>query len=270
MFRRKILKLIHLISMLWFVLCVGYVLVLALHQVGFKWWIIFSLSGHSALLIFLMISLYLFAMFRGVRGTQKIEIEHPLTSTSYYMAFYVATPILGGLAGCIGTVGVGTISQFTVGISLGTLGTTFVVWVVVDPVIGLLEMFSPQSRRHRGERLAQAAVDREEKRRKRQSLLSEVFAMEESDQRRWREILEPEAEKLAALLVSGAEKTEKAEREAVGIGANAWRIGGLSCMRQLRDMAIEIYKKKNQDKDVVDYIAAWWDGIGSWRFSSLV
>jgi hypothetical protein len=243
--------------------------VLALRQAGFKWWIIFSLSGHSALLIFLMISLYLFAIFRGARGAQKIEMEHPLTSTSYYMAFYVATPILGGLAGIIGTVGVNTISQFLSGIILGTLGTTFLVWVVVDPAIGLVEMFFPQSRKHRNKRLAQAALEKEEKRIKSQSLLSEVLAKEESEQRRWREILEPQANRLAELLVIDAEKIEKAEQEAVDIGANAWRIGGLSYMRQLQDMAIEIYKNKNQDKEVVDYIDVWWDGIGNWRYSYL-
>jgi hypothetical protein len=40
-------------------------------------------------------------------------------------------------------------------------------------------------------------------------------------------------------------------------------------MRQLRDMAIGIYKEQNQNKAIVDYISSWWDGIGRWRSPSL-
>ena len=83
MSHRKALKLVHLASTTWFMLCMGYILVLALRQAGIHWWVIFSLSGHSALLIFLLISLYLFAIFRGVGSNQRIEMEHPLTSTNY-------------------------------------------------------------------------------------------------------------------------------------------------------------------------------------------
>ena len=85
---RKTLKSIHLASTIWFMACIVYLLVLALHQAGFNWWVIFSLSGHSALLIFLLVSLYLFALFGGAGGKgQRETIEHPLTSTGFYMAF---------------------------------------------------------------------------------------------------------------------------------------------------------------------------------------
>ena len=102
---RRALKWIHVASTVWFVLCVVYVLILALHQAGFNWWVIFSLSGHSLIAAFLLVSLYLFAFFRGVKGAQQIEVEHPLTSAPAYMGFYVAAPLIGGLAGLLGMAG---------------------------------------------------------------------------------------------------------------------------------------------------------------------
>jgi hypothetical protein len=283
---KPMLKFIHLAGTVWFILCVGYILVLALRQAGVNWWVIFSLSGHSALLIFLMVSLYLFAIFRGVGGNQKpvlsaasgersrtvegIEVEHPLTSTNYYIVFYIAAPFLGGLAGCLGMIGEDRIVQFLLGITLGTLGTTFLVWVFVDPVAGLLEMLlPPASRKHRAKRLAEAKAQREEKQKARERLLTEVLAKEESARHCWQQVLRPQAEKLAALLMTNRAGIKQAEREAVDIGVNAWRVGGLSCMQQLRDMAITIDKQKNQSEAIVDYIPVWWDGIGSWRNPSL-
>ncbi len=294
MSERRTLKFVHLASTAWFMLCIGHIFVLALRQAGVRWWVIFSLSGHSALLIFLLVSLYLFAIFRGVGRGQKIEAEHPLTSTNYYLVFYIATPFLGGLAGCLGMIGEHRIGQFLLGIALGTLGTTFLVWVIVDPVTGLLEMLlPPASRKHRAERLAQAKAEREEKQKARERLLTEVLADEELARRDWQQVLKPQAEKLAGLLIRypilliGAEPTaarqndskmgtitnridiKQAEREAVDIGVKAWQSGGLSCMRQLRDMAIDLCRQKSQSKAIADYIPVWWDGIGSWRNPSL-
>jgi len=266
---RKGLKSIHFASTVWFIACVCYILVSALRQAGFNWWIIFSLSGHSVLLIFLLISLYLFAILRSVRRVQKIEVEHPLTSTGYYIAFYTITPFLGSFAGCLGTIGANTVSQFLLGIAMGTFGATFLAWVIVDPAIGLLEMLLPASRRHRAERLAQAEAERERKRKNRERLLADVSAKEESDRCHWEKVLKPQAEKLAELLVADETGSEQIELEAVAIGANAWRIGGLSCMRQLRDMALAITRERNLDMAVVDYISVWWDGVGSWRNLSL-
>jgi hypothetical protein len=265
------LKIIHLASTAWFMLCIGYILVLALREAGVNWWVIFSISGHSALLVFLLVSLYLFAIFRGVGSSQKIEVEHPLTNTGYYSMFYVSAPFLGGLASCLGMIGEGRISQFLLGVALGTLGTTFLVWVIVDPVTGLLEtLLLPASRKHRSERLAQAKIQREEKQKERKRLLAEVLTKEQSKQRSRQEALKPYAEKLAELLTAiNAANFRKAEREAINIGVKAWRNGGLNCMKQLRDMAIEICRKKYQDSMIVDYVSNWWDGIGSWRSPSL-
>ncbi len=266
MSKDRILKLIHLAGTAWFVLCVGYILAFALRQAGFHWWIIFSLSGHSVLIVLLYCSLYLFAMFRGVTRSQAIEVEHPLTSTDYYTVFYIVTPFLGGLAGCLGMIGVSAIKQFLLGVALGTLGATFLAWVIVDPVTGLLEMLLPAaSRKHRAERLAQAKAEREKRQKDRERLLAEVLAKEKSDRRGWQEMLKPQAEKLAELLTTNRANFRQAEHEAADIGVKAWQIGGLSCMRQLRDMAMDLCKKKCQNSLIIDYVSSWWDGIGSWR-----
>ena len=268
---RRALKSIHLVSTLWFILCVGYILALALRQAGVRWWVIFSLSGYSALLFFLLISLYLFAIFRGISSSQKVRIEHPLTSTNYYTVFYVVTPLLGGLAGCLmGMIGASTIGQFLLGIALGTLGATFLVWVIVDPAAGLLEMLlPPASRKHRAQRLARAKALRENRQRDRERLLADVLTKEKSVRQRWQKLLNPKAKKLAGLLTTNKIDFKQAELEAVDIGVNAWQIGGLGCMRELRDMAMAIARRRNRNKAVVDYIDVWWDGIGSWRNTSL-
>jgi len=266
----RTLKSIHLASTAWFILCIIYILVLALRQAGVRWWIIFSLSGHSILIVFLLISLYVFAILRGVSSAQAIEPEHPLTGTSYYKGFYVTAPFLGGLAGCVGMIGEDRIVQFAAGIALGTFGTTFLVWVILDPVTGLLEMLLPPvSRKHRTERIAQAKVKREKKQKDRERLLTEVLAKEDSERRRWQQVLRPQAEKLAGLLTAEGADFKQAEREAVDIGLKAWQMGGLNCMQQLRDMAIAISRERDQNKEIVDYIPFWWDGIGNWHASPL-
>jgi hypothetical protein len=270
MSQQKILKLFHIASTAWFILSVGYIFVHALRQVGLQWWIIFSLSGHSILIAFLLISLYLFAIFRGAGRSQNIEAEHPLTSTNYYTAFYITIPILGGLVGCLGMMGISTIKEFFLGVALGTFGATFLVWVIVDPLVGTLEMLLPAScRKHRAQRLAKAKAEREQKQKERESFLEEILSYEESDRLHWQEVLKPQAEKLACLLMTNINEFGHAENEAIGIGVKAWQTGGINCMRQLRDMAIGIYRQKNPNKTIVDYISSWWDGIGSWRIPSL-
>ncbi len=269
MSRQRTLQLIHLTSTVWFIICIVYILILTLRQAGVRWWIVFSLSGHGLLIALILISLYLFAIFRGISSSQKVQIEHQLTSTSYYRVFYVITPLLGGFAGCLGMIGISTVGQFASGVALGTLGMTFLVWVIVDPLIGLLEMLLPSvSRRHRSQRIARAKALRQTRQESHESLLKDVFVKEEQQRQQWREVLKPKAEILAGMLADDEIDFKKIECEAVGIGVQAWQIGGLSCMSELRDMAIDLAKERN--KPVVDYIGVWWDSIGNWRQPSLV
>jgi large-conductance mechanosensitive channel len=262
-------KWLHFASTGWFMLCVGYILVSALRQAGLHWWVIFSLSGYSAILVFLLVGLYIFAIFRGVDRSQKIEIEYPLTSTNCYTAFYDISPLLGGFAGYIGSIGVSRVSGLIIGIALGTLVTTFLMWIVVDPAIAFIEKLLPASRKHRLERLSRAKALRQEQKEKRERLLAEILSQDERERTRWQEALKPQAEKLAELLMTNKTNFAQAERTAVEIGANAWQIGGLSCMQQLRNMTITICGQRDQSSDTVDYIPVWWDGIGSWKSPAL-
>jgi hypothetical protein len=166
-------------------------------------------------------------------------------------------------------IGTSTPSKFLLGVALGTLGTTFAVWVIIDPVTGLIEMLLPGSRKHRAERLARAEAERRARLERREQLLTEAFAREAQERRRWEERLRPHAEQLAGLLTTDASSLPRAEKEALDLGATAWRLGGLTCMRQLRDMAMAISRERGAGEDVVDYISHWWDGIGDWRRPSL-
>jgi len=267
--RRNTLKLVHVAGTIWLILSVGYLLALALRQAGFRWLVIFSLSGYSVVIVFLLISLYLFAIFRGVARSQKTEIEHPLTTSVYYMFFYDISPFLGALAGAAGAIGVTRISHYLLVIAIGSLWATFLVWIIIDPAIGLVEMLSPASRTHRQKRLAQSKAQRQQQRLYNQRLLAELQAKEQAEREQWGRLLKPQAEELAALLADSRTPDSNARNEAVNIGVHAWQTGGLNCMRQLHSMAIDLCKKKYQGGIIVDYISAWWDGIGRWRNPSL-
>ncbi|MFC1633218.1 hypothetical protein ACFL5Z_00140 [Planctomycetota bacterium] len=99
--------------------------------------------------------------------------------------------------------------------------------------------------------------------------MDEVVEQDEVNRRRWRKILQPEAERLAGLLTENGNDLHAAEREAVGIGVRAWQTGGVVCMRELRDTAIRLCRRKRPDKAVIDYVNFWWDGIGNWRAKPL-
>ncbi len=266
--RKNASKVCHFVSTLWFILSASYIFVLALLQAGKSWWVIVSLSGYSVLMAFLLISLYLFAIFGGFARSQKTQIEHPLTTSVYYSFFYDVSPFLGALSGVLGAIGVSRPAHYLLVIATGSLWMTFLVWIIIDPIAGLLEMLLPSSRRHRWKRLAEAKVMHEKERLSKQHLLAEVEANERIDRQRWNNLLLPYAEKLAVLVVNGnvaAGDSDGRETEVVDMGVSAWQMGGLNCMRQLRSMAMEICEQKYQSVKLIDYISIWWDGIGSWK-----
>jgi len=112
--------------------------------------------------------------------------------------------------------------------------------------------------------LVQAEAQRRARQEKREQLLAEAFAREKREQQQWQNQLRPQAERLAALLTCAASDLARAEQEAVDLGAEAWRMGGLDCMRQLHDMTIAVSRERGQER-TDDYVASWWDGIGDWR-----
>ncbi len=151
---KVVLKRVHLAATTWFTACAGYLVAVSLHQAGLKWWLVLSLSGYSTGMLLLLVCLYLFAFFRGIQGTRRSAIEHPLTSTDYYMFLYVSTPLLAGLVFAAGTESDPGTSGYLIHIAMGTLKATFVAWIVIDPLVGIMEMDLPASRNHRAERLA--------------------------------------------------------------------------------------------------------------------
>jgi hypothetical protein len=267
MLARRMLKLIHFSGAIWLMGCIGYILILILRQANVGWWVIFSFSGHSILIILILISLYLFIIFREISRTQ-LSVEHPLTSANYYLFLYDISPFLGTLAGFIGMTGTNRVSHFLLGIALATLGATFLSWIIIDPAAGLLEMLLPACRQHRIARLAKARELRQEMQKGREQLLAKVLLEEESNRLLWQKTLMPEVERLAEILTS-SKIDFQTECEVAKIGVKTCQIGGLSCMRHLHDMAIAVCKKKNRSTALVDYISIYWDGIGSWRSLSL-
>jgi hypothetical protein len=266
---RNAIKMIHLASTVLFMLCLGYVFILAMLQAGFNWFVIFSLSSQSALIVVLLVSLYLFAMFRGVSPSNNTQKEHPLTSTSYYIAFYISAPFLGAIAGILSMIGTTKVGSLPGGIALGAIGATFLTWVVVDPVTGLLESLAPEPKKHRVERLARMRIQKQLEQENRKKMLDRVFEQEKENERQWRESFASHADRLVFLLGCENNNFTKAEQEAISIGVEAWKKGGLICMKYVRDMAKETFKQRYGEQLFVDYISAWWDGIGRWRKPSL-
>lgn len=269
MVQRRFLKLVHLLSTIWFGLSAAYVMVFALRQVGIEWWVIFSLSGPSAAVAFLLVSVYLFALFRGATRSQRTAPEHPLSRMGYYMFFYGISPFLGGLAGTFIMIGVNSTKEYFLGVAMGTLGTTFLVWIVIDPAIGLVEMLLPASRRHCRKRLAEAKAEREKEQAERARMLADLEAEEKFRRSNQQKKLEPLTIKLVDILANSEVGNKKRESEGADIGVRAWQIGGLDGMQQLHKKALDIYMRKYGDLPVIDFISTWWDGIGSWRYQPL-
>ncbi len=92
MTRHRTLKSIHLANTVWFILCVGYILVFALRQAGVHWWIIFSVSGHSTLLVLLLVSIYSFALVIGVSRSQRIRSRTPVNQHELLYAVLYRNP----------------------------------------------------------------------------------------------------------------------------------------------------------------------------------
>lgn len=264
-----IVKFLHLAGTVWFVSCIIYILILTLRQAGVDWWVIFSLSGHSSLILLLLITIYLYAFFRGVTSTKTVTVEHPLTTTNYYLMFYVTTPLLAGITSSLAMIGENRLVLFTSGVALGTLGTTFIVWVIVDPLIASLELLLPQSRESRSARLAIIRSEKEKKQKAQEILLKQVLDGEQDRINHWEKDLKGLAESLSELLTSNEKDVKEAKVKAIEIGVDIWQTWGLDGMQQLRLMAMEVYKENNENKDFIDYISVWWDGIGNWRNTTL-
>lgn len=266
--KEKISKTIHFFSTAWFIACVIYLLMLTLFHAGFRLWIIFSLSGYSAVIIFIFVSLYLFAIFRSVDRSQKLSVEHPLTATSYYAFFYDVSPFLGGIAGAFAIINFATLRDFLLPIGYGTFLLTFLVWIIIDPLIAYVETLLPACRRCRLERLAKESLLKKEKQREKEHLIATVLQMSEQKRLDWQQVLQPYAEKLAEIIYKHQMGKKSPEDEILEIGVKAWQMGRLDCMQAIHNMTLDVYKKKYNTCVINDLIPTYWDGIGGWRYLS--
>jgi hypothetical protein len=133
----------------------------------------------------------------------------------------------------------------------------------------MLELLAPGPKKHYAERLEQTRIQKQLEQENRKQMLERVFERERENERLWKESFTPHAERLAMLLASDIRDFSKAEEEAISIGVEAWKKGGLICMRYLRNMVEDIYRQKHSEHQFIDYISTWWDGIGRWRNPSL-
>ena len=257
----RLLKRFHIAGTAWFMFSAAYLLIAALRQAGAHWWVVFSLTGYSAVLFCLLMSVYLFAIFRGVTRNQ-IAVEHPLTTSVPYTVFYDICPFLGSLAGFLSSSQT-SLFPFSARLCLiaeGSLATTFLVWIGIDPLIGVIEMFLPISAAYRRTRLAKAQAERQQIQQGNRKLLADLEALEKTNLLVWKQALEPAAQELAFRLKEPSVDFAQLQRLAAEYGATAWRIGGILCMRFLHKTV-----KDKQPPCDFDYLTIWWDGIGTWR-----
>jgi len=255
------LKRIHICGTLWFLLCAAGLLTLSLRQAGFRWWVVFSISGYWAVLLFFLFTIYLFAIYQGVVRNQN-PVEHPLTTAYSYIILYDAAPFLGSVSGLLAATSWSWLSVFNAA-AQGTLAMTFLVWIVIDPVVGLVESALPASTAARRERIQSQRRRKIMLKHENEELLRRLEQQESELKSQWAEYFAPYAEEAARLLCR-QEPTEADQRRLVELGAMAWQQGQLVCMQFFHEMILRELRRR-PDRPTVDYAALYWDGIGVWR-----
>ncbi|HDS85466.1 MAG TPA: hypothetical protein ENN97_09770 [Phycisphaerales bacterium] len=260
---QRLLKRIHILGTVWFLVCASALLVVSLRQAGVNWWLIFSISGYGVVLFAFLLALYLFALFRGVVRAQYID-EHPLSTSPAYLLFYDAAPFLGAVAGLLGSYGISEPAAVIRIVAEGTLAMTFLTWVLLDSVIGLIEAILPESRRHRARRLAEARAEKRRIQRENVALLESLEQRELNLRREWEQTFRDGVEELIELYCGPGGRLQQIQAKTAEIGAKAWHMGQIACMRFVHQMIRDRMCDQAQ-KGCVDYAALWWDGIGTWR-----
>ncbi len=265
---RRLLKLLHITGTLWLALCAAFLLVLALRQAGVGWWIVFSLSGFSGVAFFFLLSIYLFAIFRGVMRKQMAR-EHPLTTSPAYILFYDLCPFLGALAGLasLGLLSVLSSLEILSITAEGTLAMTFVVWILSDPLISVAEGILPSSTVSRRERLAIENQARQHREEEKHRLLEQIRSFDKTAKEQWDQILVPLARELTEHLTADSSPRDEIRQKAIEFGARAWQLGGIACMQHLLRLINHRLLECKQEPNL--YLAFLWDGIGKWRKPAL-
>jgi hypothetical protein len=126
-------------------------------------------------------------------------------------------------------------------------------------------MFIPSSRAHRRRRLAKVRALRKAERKSKEKLLKDIENAERIKQQQREKILLPFAQQLALLLGDVNVLKAGSPGKAIEMGIRAWQIGGIEYMKQLHTMTMSQIKSKCNEKESIDYLSIWWDGVGSWQ-----
>lgn len=261
----KILKYIHISGTGWLIISSIFLVIVSLRQAGMDWWVIFSLSGHSTSMIIFAAVVYAFAVFENISTARTISQEHPVTSSILYMIIYDATPFIGVLAGILYFGELTTPAEKIISAANGSLGLTFITWIILDPAISFFETLLPESRIHRKNRIAEEKAVQLLQEEDNKRLLKTLLEREERNRADRQRMIEPMAYELVELIIQHDAGKSGVEGHVVEIGAKAWQIGGIECMKQLHETAINIYHENNPKAQKIDFITRWWDGIGNWQ-----
>lgn len=249
---------IHFASTAWFILAIFYVLIVALAERGFSWVVIFSVSGYSFILVTVLVSFYLFAIYRNLVSGKADEGEHPFTRTGAYMSFYDISPLLGGLAGLFSSIGFEPSSRVLSMTAIGTFAVTFFVWVILDPILSLCEMMLPRSMALRKKRLSVLKQQKIQDQIYRKNLLDGVAKKQVEFVELCKREFNQDAQHLRELIDNLTGLKSQNYTKIVEYGLKAWKIGGLDAMSHLFNMAVGEHKNKK-------CLAYLWEGIGNWK-----
>ena len=262
--KSKSLKLLHFFSTALLIASVAYIIVLSLIERGVEWWVIFTLSGPSLVIAFVMTSVYLFAFFKGASRKQE-ALEHPLTSDPFYLVMYDCAPFLGILTGIIGMIGITDPQEYLTGVCYTIFAVTFFVWIILDPALSIAEGLTSTSKSLRFNRIKVAKEKKQQEQIERDNLLSTVLAKIETNQKQWHDQLAQKPKALIDIAKSYRLTDRKGECLAVDIGVEAWQIGGQQCMKYLIELTKEELDNTQTNPLYVNHIAYWWNGIGNWN-----
>lgn len=261
---QKIRKTLHLVSTFWLTATIFYFMVYTLIEIELKWWVLFSLSGYSLLLLLFLISFYIFAIYNGLVRNKEVEKEHPLTRTISYMILYDASPLLGAIASLLAITPCDGWHKNIIILATGTFAVTFLFWIIIDPILNLIEQSMPQSIKLRKARLESAKLLKQEEQNKQRLMIEELTEYQQNVIQNWNKSLQPLSEELTQLLSCCSNGQNKSK--IVDIGLKAWQIGGVACMQQLANIVLD----DNQVSQNKQRLALSWQGIGEWRTKLLL
>ena len=230
---------------------------------GFHWWVTFSISSYSAVIVLFLMTIYLFAIYKGVVRNSN-SIEHPLTTSPYYVLLYDLTPFLGSIAGLYAASFSQSFLFMLSTAAQGTLVMTFVMWILLDSLAGPIESSFPQSVEHRKNRVAEMQEKKRLQALERQKLLEQIELREKQSRSELTFIFHPYAVEVADLLCGLSDNAQSVQKRIVELGALAWRQGGLLAMQFFYTMIL-VEVKKRITRPSVDFVTIFWDGIGNWR-----